>query len=157
MRSGPSFRGSTSHSPHRLAVSPRDKKAPRGRGSHLVHGVSTTYFDESLGVHAINHFSTLSTASPKPRGNHPPPRCPWLLDQGLIAPQRGLLCSRRERPHRRTTEPRDELSRRRESRRPRRRASARASPASIEAARVRNMKTKAMDLPTLRGAACMIR
>jgi hypothetical protein len=63
-RSGPSFRGSTSHSPHPLAVSPRNKKAPRGRGSHLVHGVSTTYFDESLGVHAINHFSTLSTAQP---------------------------------------------------------------------------------------------
>jgi hypothetical protein len=49
-----------------LAVSPRDKKAPRGRGSHLVPGVSTTYFDEALGVHAINHFSTLSTASPVP-------------------------------------------------------------------------------------------
>jgi hypothetical protein len=34
------------------------------RGSRLVHGVSTTYFDEALGVPAINLFSTLSTASP---------------------------------------------------------------------------------------------
>jgi hypothetical protein len=33
------------------------------RGSRLVHGVSTTYFDEALGVPAINLFSTLSTAS----------------------------------------------------------------------------------------------
>jgi hypothetical protein len=38
----PSLRGRTSHSPRSLAVS------PRVRGSHLVHGVATTYFDEAL-------------------------------------------------------------------------------------------------------------
>jgi hypothetical protein len=39
------------------------RKPSGGRKSHLVHGVATTYFDQALGVHAINHFSTHSLAS----------------------------------------------------------------------------------------------